>query len=112
MGTWTLAADHLRLFASAGGRSGGGNRDRTGDLLHAMQALSQLSYTPTQGCGLYQGNCSLSRSSTRFFPSTASVGPRLGLCGRPRTIRRSGFAISGNLSLRSLSTAVTAPITE
>src|ERR1044071_1290239 len=24
---------------------GGGNRDRTGDLLHAMQALSQLSYT-------------------------------------------------------------------
>src|SRR6218665_1015331 len=28
--------------------SGGGNRDRTDDLLHAMQALSQLSYTPTQ----------------------------------------------------------------
>ena len=26
---------------------GGGNRDRTDDLLHAMQALSQLSYTPT-----------------------------------------------------------------
>src|SRR6218665_2438902 len=26
----------------------GGNRDRTDDLLHAMQALSQLSYTPTQ----------------------------------------------------------------
>ena len=32
--------------------SGGGNRDRTGDLLHAMQALSQLSYTPTQGAEL------------------------------------------------------------
>src|SRR5258705_7219962 len=30
-------------------RSGGGNRDRTGDLLHAMQALSQLSYTPAKG---------------------------------------------------------------
>ncbi len=27
--------------------SGGGKRDRTADLLHAMQALSQLSYTPT-----------------------------------------------------------------
>ncbi len=27
-------------------RSGGGKRDRTADLLHAMQALSQLSYTP------------------------------------------------------------------
>ena len=27
--------------------TGGDNRDRTDDLLHAMQALSQLSYTPT-----------------------------------------------------------------
>ena len=27
---------------------GGGKRDRTADLLHAMQALSQLSYTPTR----------------------------------------------------------------
>src|SRR5206468_4363816 len=27
-------------------RTGGGKRDRTADLLHAMQALSQLSYTP------------------------------------------------------------------
>jgi hypothetical protein len=30
---------HFRHF-------GGGKRDRTADLLHAMQALSQLSYTP------------------------------------------------------------------
>ncbi|CAB1368772.1 protein of unknown function [Denitratisoma oestradiolicum] len=29
---------------------GGGTRDRTADLLHAMQALSQLSYTPTAYC--------------------------------------------------------------
>src|SRR5574337_374729 len=28
---------------------GGASRDRTGDLLHAMQALSQLSYSPTRG---------------------------------------------------------------
>ena len=28
---------------------GGASRDRTGDLLHAMQALSQLSYGPTAG---------------------------------------------------------------
>ncbi|MDF2816161.1 MAG: hypothetical protein K0S73_101 [Stenotrophomonas rhizophila] len=28
-------------------RSGGARRDRTADLLHAMQALSQLSYGPT-----------------------------------------------------------------
>src|ERR1700730_2144880 len=28
---------------------GGAKRDRTADLLHAMQALSQLSYSPTAG---------------------------------------------------------------
>ena len=27
-------------------KPGGASRDRTGDLLHAMQALSQLSYSP------------------------------------------------------------------
>ena len=27
--------------------NGGATRDRTADLLHAMQALSQLSYSPT-----------------------------------------------------------------
>ena len=33
---------------------GGGKRDRTADLLHAMQALSQLSYTPyTERIGDY-----------------------------------------------------------
>ncbi|CRH30251.1 hypothetical protein BN1182_BQ_01840 [Pantoea ananatis] len=30
-------------------RFGGDKRDRTADLLHAMQALSQLSYTPHTG---------------------------------------------------------------
>src|SRR5688572_12263574 len=34
--------------ATTAGWAGGGNRDRTGDLLHAMQALSQLSYTPNR----------------------------------------------------------------
>ena len=29
--------------------NGGGKRDRTADLLNAIQALSQLSYTPTLG---------------------------------------------------------------
>ena len=29
--------------------TGGGKRDRTADLLHAMQALYQLSYTPECG---------------------------------------------------------------
>lgn len=43
---WTgkAASQHKRqLF----GRIGGAKRDRTADLLHAMQALSQLSYGPT-----------------------------------------------------------------
>src|SRR5687768_6874913 len=43
MGTLTgLTCDVLRCVVS-----GGGKRDRTADLLHAMQALSQLSYTPS-----------------------------------------------------------------
>ena len=33
---------------------GGGKRDRTADLLHAMQALSQLSYTPAENPELYK----------------------------------------------------------
>ncbi len=32
---------------SEGSNFGGAKRDRTADLLHAMQALSQLSYSPT-----------------------------------------------------------------
>ncbi len=36
-------------------RSGGAKRDRTADLLHAMQALSQLSYGPIPE-NRYQGS--------------------------------------------------------
>ena len=36
------------IFKFEGNKSGGPGRDRTGDLLHAMQALSQLSYRPVQ----------------------------------------------------------------
>lgn len=36
----------MQLAIIANFVSGGGKRDRTADLLHAMQALSQLSYTP------------------------------------------------------------------
>src|SRR5271170_3017841 len=35
---------------------GGARRDRTADLLHAMQALSQLSYGPTKGREGTQGS--------------------------------------------------------
>ena len=41
------AAMNARMQNSVGAKfGGGGKRDRTADLLHAMQALSQLSYTP------------------------------------------------------------------
>ena len=33
---------------------GGDKRDRTADLLHAMQALSQLSYTPVISLNIYK----------------------------------------------------------
>ena len=37
---------HAKVLAFSKAIIGGGNRDRTGDLLLARQALSQLSYTP------------------------------------------------------------------
>ena len=52
---------HLQTFALHRAKSnaksnliGGGKRDRTADLLHAMQALSQLSYTPAESRALYK----------------------------------------------------------
>lgn len=40
---------------------GGPGRDRTDDLFHAMEALSQLSYGPTRGAGNYAPPRALSR---------------------------------------------------
>ena len=37
-------------------QAGGAKRDRTADLLHAMQALSQLSYSPVEEAAFY-GAC-------------------------------------------------------
>jgi hypothetical protein len=50
---------------------GGGTRDRTADLLHAMQALSQLSYTPTREPRILEIEFRLvnrGRVETRNFP--------------------------------------------
>jgi hypothetical protein len=41
---------------------GGGERDRTDDLLRAKQALSQLSYTPQTYCGFAISDCGFSFS--------------------------------------------------
>ena len=45
---------------------GGARRDRTADLLHAMQALSQLSYGPTRGARKYGTTRGMSRTRLRF----------------------------------------------
>ena len=37
---------------------GGAKQDRTADLLHAMQALSQLSYSPRRNGGRYRARTS------------------------------------------------------
>ena len=42
-------------------KTGGARRDRTADLLHAMQALSQLSYGPTGGAARYLTGVNSSR---------------------------------------------------
>ncbi len=48
---------------------GGGKRDRTADLLHAMQALSQLSYTPNEA-RYYNAKCTKHQLqvTTRILP--------------------------------------------
>src|SRR3954463_76494 len=76
-------------------RSGGGKRDRTADLLHAMQALSQLSYTPTREGALYPArgrgvNVAQIQGSTSMAWADASPCARApGPCRRDRASRRS-----------------------
>ena len=43
----TLISEEIKVF-------GGDKRDRTADLLNAIQALSQLSYTPKFSCAVRQ----------------------------------------------------------
>ena len=57
MGTWTTTA--LLIL-----NLGGDKRDRTADLLHAMQALSQLSYTPLNLAIKLQDT----QNNPRFYP--------------------------------------------
>jgi hypothetical protein len=47
-------------------KDGGARRDRTVDLLHAMQALSQLSYGPTRGARKYGTTRGMSRTHLRL----------------------------------------------
>ena len=47
----------MRFFKAFSGFYGGDKRDRTADLLNAIQALSQLSYTPIYGESQKKPNC-------------------------------------------------------
>ena len=67
---------------------GGASRDRTGDLLHAMQALSQLSYGPVQRSAIIGG---VHADLKRFLPKIvltrasrvhAAIAPRRTPCSR------------------------------
>src|SRR5687767_10576961 len=76
---------------------GGARRDRTADLLHAMQALSQLSYSPTRearnvcnGSGTVNrpsGDCARASTTTRHnVPPRARPSHQVG--SPPATFRR------------------------
>ncbi len=55
MGTLHVAT-HVTTKSGRWRDFGGARRDRTADLLHAMQALSQLSYSPTEAGTLRAGH--------------------------------------------------------
>ena len=58
---------------------GGAKRDRTADLLHAMQALSQLSYSPTAGANY--------RTRRALLQTTARLAMRVSTFMLGRTLR-------------------------
>src|ERR1044071_6232435 len=69
-------------------KRGGARRDRTVDLLHAMQALSQLSYSPTRGARKYGTTRGMSRTylATRSYSRPTDYGPSTNKLSRGRDI--------------------------
>src|ERR1700719_3232657 len=68
-------------------KSGGARRDRTADLLHAMQALSQLSYGPTWRRGTLP-------ERRHFVKKLNGLGAPQGLC-TPQPRQRLALAQNG-----------------
>lgn len=56
-------------------RNGGDKRDRTADLLNAIQALSQLSYTPT-AAQVQRNNCGVLTGIRTPVPTVKGSCPR------------------------------------
>ena len=69
---WSVERRVCRVTQASPAKVGGARRDRTADLLHAMQALSQLSYGPI--CS--RGNVADPGSSAGWLPRGAAVPRR------------------------------------
>src|SRR5258706_15370510 len=97
---------------------GGGRRDRPADLLHAMQALSQLSYTPDRARNYSRFNrlghalaARSSLSSTTFFLRAAAIASMAGVCARPVSATRNGIITAGPFPLRPVPFSLALPPT-
>ncbi len=66
MGTLHVAT-HVTTKSGRWRDFGGARRDRTADLLHAMQALSQLSYSPTKAGTLRGGQNPVKVVSSPYY---------------------------------------------
>ncbi len=66
MGTLHVAT-HVTTKSGRWRDFGGARRDRTADLLHAMQALSQLSYSPTKAGTLRGGQNPVKALSSSYY---------------------------------------------
>src|SRR5450631_3554926 len=76
-------------------KAGGARRDRTADLLHAMQALSQLSYGPTWRRGTLPDRGQFVKKMNDLRVND----PRAPLCLGPRQPRQ-GLGFSENCQSR------------
>jgi hypothetical protein len=79
MGTYQNRQQHRTRH-----KAGGARRDRTADLLHAMQALSQLSYGPTRRRGKVHDLGNFVKEMNRLRISGGQQGSRPEQrCGAP-----------------------------
>ena len=93
MGTWGAATRYGNDETCVGGQvGGGGKRDRTADLLHAMQALSQLSYTPHGQHEIIRGDHLVQTAGHRRAAHVTLAPAR---CDRPPQRARRRSAIIG-----------------
>src|SRR5438552_16307872 len=85
-----VRSSHLS-YRPDGGESGGAGRDRTGDLLNANQALSQLSYSPKFNRGqLDAGTRDPVPCRFKTLPYALSGDCGTGSPKSPKTFRRFG----------------------